>query len=394
MGNMKVCLVTTSFPRRSRDSSQNLVLETARALRDQGAQVRVIAIHAPGAPVRETFEGIEVIRPRYMWPDKLELLQTEGGGLPVVWRKRKLARPQFALALLAQGLAVARYARECDVIHAHWTLSAFAVWITRLYHCRPYVVTVHGSDIFQAAQIPLFRALTRLALSRADRVVAISQSLADATKTLGIPTQKIDVIPEGIDIELFQPGPTEREPLLLFVGSLIERKGIKHLIRAMPKVRERLPGYRLAIVGEGPQREELTSLIDELDLEESVTLVGAQPQDQVVQWMQRARLFVLPSLEEGLGIVILEALASGTPCIGTRVGGIPELISPDVGRLVPPADSKALANAALAILQDAETWQTLSCNARQRAEQHCYTWNKVAVRLTEIYEFVRSDSRL
>ncbi len=385
---MKVCLVTTSFPRWSRDPRQLSMLETARALRDRGMQVRVIAIHAPGSLVRETVESIDVIRPRYMWPEKLELLQTEGGGLPAFWRKSRLARPEFAFALLAQSLAVARYTRKCDVIHAHWTLSAFAVWITRFYHRRPFIVTVHGSDIFQAAQIPFVRTLTALVLTHADRVVAVSQSLADATEALGVPGHKIQVIQDGIDIERFQPSTTEREPLILFVGSLIERKGIKYLIKAMVNVREKLPGYRLAIVGEGPQREELVRLIGELGLAGCVVLVGAQPQDQVMQWMQRARLFALPSLEEALGIVILEALASGTPCVGTQVGGIPELISPDVGRLVPPADSGALANAILDILQDADTWQLSSRNARKRAELHCLTWKQVAARLSEIYQAI------
>jgi len=101
--------------------------------------------------------------------------------------------------------------------------------------------------------------------------------------------------------------------------------------------------------------------------------------------MRRARLFVLPSIEEGLGVVILEALASGTPCVGSHVGGIPDAISPDVGMLVPPADEYALSQAIIRLLADEEAWRTMSRHARARALEH-YAWAHSAKRLTEIYQ--------
>ncbi len=390
MSTLKVCMVTTSFPRWPKDSRQPLVLETARALQRQGVQVRVIALHSPGAKSKEVLESIEVFRPRYMWPNALEILQKEGGGLPVMWRKSRVARYEFPLAAAAQALAIVRYGGECDIVHAHWTLSAMSAWAGRFFHRRPYIVTVHGSDIFQATRIPLIRSVTKTVLSRAGHVIAVSQSLADAVLGLGISAAHVQVIPDGIDIERFKPSSRERDPLILFVGFLIQRKGADHLLRAMPRVLKEFPEYRLAIIGEGPQEKYLMALASQLGLASHVIFVRPESQEDIRQWMQRARLFVLPSLEEALGIVLLEALASGTPCIGTRVGGIPEVISSEVGQLVPPASPNELANAIIAVLSDPETWQSMSRNARRMAEEKFFTWNQVADRLVDIYHSILS----
>lgn len=381
-------MVTTSFPRWHDDSRQHLVLEAARALQSLGVNVRVIALHAPGARTKELLESIEVVRPRYMLPERLEILQSIGGGLPVIWSKSRLARLEFLFAGIAQALSVINHTRDCDIVHAHWTLSAASVWITRFCHRHPYIVTVHGSDIFQAAQIPLIRKVTQIVLNRASRVVATTRSLFEATTALGVSPRHIEIVPEAIDADFFRPSDLEREPLILFVGSLIERKGTRDLIAAMTYIRQKSPGYRLVIVGEGPQRSTLENLASKLRLTDWVSFVGAQSQDQVRQWMQRARLVVLPSLEEAFGIVLLEALACGTPCVGTQVGGIPEIISPEVGCLVPPANPEALADAIDSILEREEVWQTMSQSARRRVEECGFTWSQVAARLVQVYHSV------
>jgi glycosyltransferase involved in cell wall biosynthesis len=113
--------------------------------------------------------------------------------------------------------------------------------------------------------------------------------------------------------------------------------------------------------------------------------LGYQTHLQVSQWMKRACIFVLPSLEEGLGVVLLEALASGVPCVGTQVGGIPDVITPEVGFLVPPADAAALAAAFVNLLGNPVHQQTLGVNARQRAIRH-YSWGVIASRLIKIYQ--------
>jgi len=278
-----------------------------------------------------------------------------------------------------------RYTKNYDIIHAYWTLSAAAVWVSRFYHNRPFIVTVQGSDIFQATRIPFVRPITRTVLSQSERVLALSQSLARATIALGVDPNQVEIVPHGVNTDKFQPVIAVREPLVLFVGSLIERKGLKYLIQAMPRVLQKFHEVRLVIVGEGPQESILLNLTRALGVANNVLFVGAQSQDQISRWMQLAKVFVLPSLEEGLGVVLLEALASGTPCVATRIGGIQDIISPEVGILVAPADSAALADAIITVLEDQKRWNMMSYNARSHAVEH-YSWNSIASCLINIYQ--------
>lgn len=386
---LKMCLVTTAFPRWPNDSRGPSMWETARALRDLGVTVRVITLHSPGARARENWEGIDVVRARYLWPERLEVLQSAGGGLPAMWRQGGLARLAFGPFFGALAGAVARYSAGCQVLHAHWTLAGIAAWWTQPWHRLPFVLTVHGSDVFQAPRLPVVGAQTRAMLQRCGHVVAVSRALADATAALGLPPERVEVIPDGIDLDRFPAGPDKREPILLFVGALIERKGVHHLLQALPAVLARCPEARLVIAGDGPERAALTALAGTLGVAAHVEFVGPQSQAQVSEWMRRARVFVLPSLEEALGIVLLEALVSGTPCVATRVGGIPEVVAPEVGRVVPPADPAALAGALTEILENPAVWAALHTRARPHVLQNLWTWKKVAARLIEIYQAVR-----
>jgi len=390
---MRVCIVTTAFPRWPDDGRGTFILDAARALQAQGAQVRVIAMHSPGAKTREMMGAIEVIRPRYLWPERLEVLQKEGGGLPIMWRKSRLARLALLPFSVAHTMAIMRYAQDCDIIHANWTLSAAAAWAGKFFHRRPIVVTVHGSDIFQAVRLRFVNRLTRMVLGRCDRILAVSRALVEAVVALGLPSSQIEIVSDGVDTDRFHPPSADRDPLIVFVGSLIARKGLKYLIQAMLQLLQRFPDHHLAIIGEGPQQAELISLADTLRVIDNISFVGSQTPAQVSHWMQRAKLFVLPSVEEGLGVVLLEALACGTPCVATRVGGIPDVISSDVGILVPPADPSALSNAILAVLGEETVWKTMSQNARAGALER-YSWRIIASHLIEIYHATINSRRL
>lgn len=386
---MKICIATTAFPRWQDDFRGIFVYEAARALVKQGCQVKVVAMHNPGAHTHEVLNGIEVFRPPYA-PNQLEILQRDSAGIPAAWKARPWARLLLAPFFLAHTAAVARCARDCDLIHANWTLSAIAAAAGAWRHRKPFVVTVQGSDIFQGGRMPFIRGLTRRALRRASQVLALSHSLAaETSRVSGIPAEKIQVLPNGVNLEKFPFAPPEgREKLLLFVGSLIERKGGGVLIQAMPEVLKRLPGYRLVMIGEGPLQADWQGLVSRLGLQDEVRLIGTQTQAEISAWMRRASLFVLPSLEEGQGVVFVEALASGLPCLGTAVGGIPDVLTPQVGRLAAPGDPAVLAEAICDILEDQAGWQSMCSSARQRAERE-FDWDRIAARLMEIYQRVR-----
>ena len=368
---MKVCMAATSFPRWPGDGQGAFVWGSAQALQRKGVAVQVVALHAPGAKEWEEIEGIQVFRPRYWWPEAGELLRKDGGGLPITLRKYPLARLQLLPFLARHSAALAHCAREADVIHAHWTLSGAAGLFARWRHDRPLVVTVQGSDLFQVPKHPVGAWLTRAILTRAQRVTALSQALKQATRAVGVPDQQVTVIPNGVDVRAFTlPPATQREPVILFVGYLIERKGVRHLLAALPAVLKALSGFRAVLIGDGPEEAALRQQAANLGIADRVDFLGFLPHDQVRAWMQRASVFVLPSLEEGQGVVLLEALASGLPVIASRVDGIQEVVTAQVGLLVEPAQPQRSAQALLTLLADSTQWAMMSQQARQHMLQH------------------------
>jgi glycosyltransferase involved in cell wall biosynthesis len=383
---MKICMAATTFPRWAGDGEGAFVWGLAQALTRQGATVCVVALHSPGASTREVIDGVEVVRPRYWWPERQESLRKGGGGLPITLRQVPLERVQLPSLLAVHSKAVATVARACDVVHAHWTISGATALITQRYHRRPILVTVQGSDVYQVPKLPLGTQFTRWVLMRAQRVTALSASLKAAVTAIGVPAERVEIIPNGVDVARFAPDPatTSREPLVLFAGYLIERKGTRYLLEAAPAILARYPGYRIAIIGKGPEEEALRCQAEQLGVAHAVIFLGFLPQDEVRQWMQRARVFVLPSLEEGQGAVLLEALAVGTPVVGSNVDGIAEVVTPDVGELFPAGDARALSAAIIRVLESDDGWQRMSSAARARAVQ-AYNWDVVAQRFMQKY---------
>jgi glycosyltransferase involved in cell wall biosynthesis len=381
---LRVCIATTSFPRRPGDGRGSFIYEECRALQALGVRIRVVTPHSPGAKTRETVEGMEIFRPPYLWPERLEAIDAAGGGLPSFWEARRLGRAAVLPYGMSLALAVARIACGCDLIHAHWSLPAYAAWITRGLHRKPLVCTILGSDIYRGMQIPLAGGLARRALNGASRILALSRALAEAAQARGVNADRMTVIPLGVDCAAFHPGDDRREKVILFAGSLIERKGVRHLLAAIAELRASFPDYRLVLLGDGAQRAELEALAASLGIRQIVEFAGEQPPAAVAEWMRRAALFVLPSLEEGLGAVLLEASASGTPVVASKVGGIPEVITEGTGRLVMPGNPAALAEAIGGLLRKPDQLRAMGLRARERASSR-FDWPQIAARILAEY---------
>ena len=389
---LKVCLITTSFPRWPQDDQGTFVLELAKALCNQGLTIKVIAPHAPGAQSHEILEGVAVIRPRYIWPERFELLRRYRAGLPVILRKHPSVWFLLPLFALSHFIALLRYARDCDVIHANWTISASISVLASIFINKPVIASIHGSDVYETKRIRWLGIATRFFLTRCDQIIAMSKSLVNMTIQLGITPAKVARIPDGVDPNYFTPQGDDRSPVILFVGSIIQRKGVDYLIEAAPRVFARHTDYRLVLIGEGPLDRELERRAQFLGVGDKVELLGALSPDHVRDWMQRSILLVLRSVEEGLGVVLIEALACGTPCIATNVGGIPDIIHDQVGRLVPARDADALADSINSILDNPEEWNQKSTMARTYIVEN-YAWESIAGQIADLYRRV-VDQRL
>ena len=382
---MKVLIVTTNLPRWQGDFRVPFILEAAKAVQRKGNQVRILTMHHPGSLEHEWIDGIEIFRIHYL-PEKHESLQKDAAGIPAAWDRGITARLKLIPFFLALALAIPTKAKGYNIIHANWSLAGLAAVISKPLHRLPVITTVQGSDIYKVHDKPIIRNVIRFALQSCNKVIALSADLAKSTEALGVKKEKVIVIPNGINLDHFPLGDqTNRLNQVIYVGSLIPRKGVMTLIQAMAKVHKQLPGLRLLVVGEGDQRAELEEKVRQLQLADVVLMLGPKSQEDVSHLIRQSKLFVLPSIEEGQGVVLVEALASGTPCVGSRVGGIPDVITPAVGKIVEAQDVEGFACAIESYVNNDVIWRKASQKARERAEYE-YNWYKLAEKIVAVYQ--------
>lgn len=189
----------------------------------------------------------------------------------------------------------------------------------------------------------------------AARIVCVSRDTKRSlVEQYGIPEEKITVIYNAVDTERFHPLATEKSPdSILYLGRIDKRKGIEFLIRSMPLVVEQIPEARLVVGGKGSHLKRMQSLVARLKLERNVTFLGFVPDEELNALYNRAQVAVVPSIFEGFGITVIEALAAGTRVVGTDVDGIREILQGgEYGRLAPYGDRRALADAIVAELRE------------------------------------------
>ncbi len=237
--------------------------------------------------------------------------------------------------------------------------------------------------------------LERLNARRAPLVLSTSRYCCERIEAhYGVPPTRLRLVPEGIDVGLWAPVATDpaalaatdaaREPhTVLCVARQYPRKRVADLITAFRTVCDRLPGARLVVIGDGPEHGALQALVEQLALGPAVRLLGALADDgEVRAWYRRCAVFCLPSIQEGFGIVFLEAMASGLPVVSTTATAIPEVVPQgQAGLLVPPRDPEALAEALLSLLSDPEL--QARCRAFGRDHVVAFSWDRVAERFLE-----------
>lgn len=234
----------------------------------------------------------------------------------------------------------------------------------------------------------LLSRLERRAARTADRVVVTSRySRRVVRDAYGVPDARTAVVPEGLDLrawsELPAPGPWADRPAILNVARQYPRKNTATLLRALPRVLEAVPEARLRVVGGGPELPSLRRLADRLGLDAAVRFLGpVEDPGALRREYASAAVFCLPSLQEGFGIVFLEAMAAGLPIVAGRAGAVPEVV-PDgeVGCLVPPRDVDALAIALVRLLRDSDRRRSLGRHGRRHVRD--FGWCRVAARFLE-----------
>ncbi|MDI6819562.1 MAG: glycosyltransferase family 4 protein [Candidatus Hodarchaeaceae archaeon] len=283
-----------------------------------------------------------------------------------------------------------------DIVHGQDIYSSMALQsIHSAYKCGvPSVLTCHSVHktgwFWKLIHQPLV-----ITMKIADRIIAVSNATAEFCRELGVSNRKIKVIMNGVDPSKFNPADGSwmrtrlglgSEPLVVTAIRLVKRKGAEHLVAAFPKVLQRVPDAKLAIAGGGSEAANLHALIKKLGIENSTFMLGTLSREQVIKLIVAADIFVLPSLMESFGLVLLEAMAAGVSIVCTRVGGVPEIVEDEInGLMVPPADADALADAILRVLDDGELAKKLRANGLRVAREK-FSWEKTARETLTLYE--------
>lgn len=395
---LRIGYVLKRFPRLSETFILNEILELER----QGVEVEIFSLERPWYEPRHALLS-ELKAPIAYLPsssrlDCLTVRVAKGGAEPETRRVEELVstgslpiydlmdgmepKEALVLSLRAWTLGAMAAARQIRHLHAHFcsdatTAALLASRISKI----PFSCTAHAKDIYHTYVAPEIDArIRRLKLLEAQFVVTVSDyNRSHLVELAGVDAmEKIHCVYNGIDLSrITAPDPSERDPgLILCVARLVEKKGLHDLVEACRLLETAGRPFRCLIVGEGPQREPLERQIAQLRLARRVEVVGALPQEQVLELMRQASMFALPCVvsqsgdRDGLPTVLLEALASGLPIISTTVAGIPEIVDHgQCGLLVPPGAPQTLADAIGILMKDPKLRVRFAQRGRAKAER-------------------------
>ncbi|NBD14822.1 MAG: glycosyltransferase, partial [Cyanobacteria bacterium] len=385
---MRVGYILKRYPR----YSETFVVNEILAHEAVGVDIRIFAlrptcdshfqniiakVRAPVTYIRKPIQGrisqsLNSLAPTpasYFWAELQEVALV----IPDFWRKLGFALGEQA-SVVYQAAWLAREVRLQDITHLHAHFGSVATSVARLaahFADISYTFTAHAKDIFHDSVDP--EDMTRKIRDSAAVATVSDYNCRYLQQVYRVVADKVQRIYNGLDLKQFPyVSPEKRPPLIISVGRLVEKKGLPILIEACGLLKAWHCHFQCQIVGTGELEPELSAQIAALGLTEQVFLVGARPQNEVFELVQQAAVFAAPyrigkdGNRDGLPTVLLEAMALGTPCVGTDVTGLPELIRhEETGLLVPQQDAAALALALQSLLENPTLRVQLATAARQ-----------------------------
>ncbi len=285
----------------------------------------------------------------------------------------------YSLALAVKQHEVA-LREELDLLHVHYAVPhATAAFLAKQMLAQErdlkVVTTLHGTDITLVGQAQSFFTVTKFSIERSDAVTAVSNYLKEETyRSFGCDGCAIEVIPNFVNLEKYRPAePRPRPPFvspgakfLIHISNFRPVKRVPEVVRIFATVRQAMPAV-LVLVGDGPQRLEAEAQVERLGLRKDVFFLGKL--DSVLDLLQGADIFLLPSASESFGLAALEAMACGVPVVASKIGGLPEVVvDGESGILIPPDRVDEMGEAAVELLRDQARWQEMRRGAVDRAQ--------------------------
>lgn len=394
---MNIVILTSSYPRFPGDGTAPFIQSIAEHQTKLGHHVEVVAPFDPEV-ITETQPLVKVHRFRYIWPASGHIMG-HARALEGDVSLRPLAYilvPFYLLGAFLKLMQVTR-AQNTQIIHVNWVLpNGPAAAVVAAIRGIPYVVSLHGSDMYVAQSNIIFRQVARWVFRKAAAVSTCSNDLFQAARKLGAP-DACHLLAWGADPDLFlykksKSSHSEEKIIIVALGRLVYKKGFDVLIRAFAEFAPHYHNVDLMIGGAGPLRESLEDLANSCGLLNRVEFPGRIPWDQVGEFLSRGDIFVLPSVKDehgnldGLPTVLLEAMACGLPVVASDIGGVNLVVEDgENGLLVTSNDVQSHSAALERLLDDPGLCQRIGQAARQ-AVVSTHNWGAVAYNLTEIFK--------
>lgn len=400
----RILVISSTYPRWKGDTEPGFVHSLCQHLSEKYS-ILVISPHAPGAQEKEQLDGIEVRRFRYA-PVHFETLIANGGIVSNLKRSpwKWILVPIFFVGL---NLEISRATREFrpHVIHSHWIIpQGITLCVTSLItKLPPVLVTSHGGDLF-SFQGKLGSWLKRKALQKATAMTIVSEAMRKEAGRLGVDQARIHVAPMGVGFPSSSralPKPRRIPGRILFVGRLVEKKGLTHLISALRHVIRLNPDAHLVVAGDGPERGRLEQQSVDLGIADRIRFLGPVSHEHLPELYSSASLFCAPFIRastgdmEGLGLVTLEAIYFECPFIVGDVPAVADIVSPDLYSqcVVDPTNHEQFAEAILSTLRRSLPKGQFSF-LKNRIED-TFSWEKVAERYDSILsELINKNGRM
>ncbi len=390
---MKIGVITSAYPEFKDDPHGIFVHRLMKEVIKQGNEVHVIAPHTGGL-TNYNLDGVEVEKFHYFYPKRFEKLCGRSGMIDNV-KEGFLVKFQVITFLFFNIFYSITKMKDMDIIHVQWPIpNGFGAYFLKKIYKKPYINTVHGEEFYLSKRFHTLFVLKWL-INNSFKTITNSSATKNSYSRLDLNEDKFQVIPFGVDMNFFKPLNTPKNGevfQILSVGYFIERKGFEYLIKAVKEVLKEYNNVTLKIIGSGPLKNKLQYLITELKLVNQVKLIGNVSDNELLQLYNSSDLFILPSITdtqgntEGLGVVLLEAMACELPVIGSRVGGIPDIIiDNESGLLVNEKDIPELSTKIKYLIDNEELRRKLATNGLNRVNEK-FSWNQLMNSYLNIYK--------
>lgn len=392
----KLLILTSTFPRWKGDKDPPFVYELSRRLQKK-FKIYVLAPHAAGCLSEEILNGINIKRFRYFFSPWEKLAYQ--GGIPSNLKNKPWLYGLVPFFLMAEYLVLIRMLRRhrFDLIHAHWIIpqGLIALLARPFAKSKPVLLcTSHGTDLY-GLRGRFFKRLKLFVFNHTNSLTVVSRAMFESVVSMGVDPRKVSVIPMGVELKkrFVPPAQRKEKNALLFVGRLVEKKGLQYLIEAMPRILGKNPSGHLRIVGDGPKKTELVKRISELGINKSVQFMGPVCNEDLPPFYQTSNILIFPSVDrEGFGLVLVEALGCECALVVSDLPAMQDIITDGkTAVVIPQKDVRRLADSVNELLDNSALRTSIGKAGRQFVLKH-FDLDRIGKKYLDLIESVISST--